>query len=53
MQSIDHLIDEVATYISERKQDTGHFYFTKNDLKYAYSQISLDASIQKRHYPKT
>ena len=49
MQSIDHLIDEVAANISERKQDTGQFYFSKNDLKYAYSQIPLDNNIQK-HY---
>ena len=48
MQSIDHLIEEVATYISERKQHTGQFYFSKFDLKNAYSQIPLDTNIQKR-----
>ena len=42
MQSIDHLIDAVATYISERSNHNGTFYFSKIDLKYAYSQISLD-----------
>ena len=47
MQSIDHLIDEVATYISERKQNPGEFFFSKIDLKYAYSQIPLDPNIQK------
>ena len=47
MQSIDHLIDEVANYISERKQNPGQFYFSKIDLKYAYSQIPLDPNIQK------
>ena len=38
MQSIDHLIDEVATYISERNQGTGQFYFSEIDLKSAYSK---------------
>ena len=47
MQGIDHLKEEVATYISERKQHTGQFYFSKIDLKYAYSQIPLDTNIQK------
>ena len=47
MQSIDHLIDEVANYIFERKQNPGQFYFSKIDLKYAYSQIPLDPNIQK------
>ena len=47
MQSIDHLIDEVATYISERKQDAGQIYFSKIDLICAYCQISLDTNIQK------
>ena len=47
MQSIDHLIDEVATYISERKRNPGQFFFSKIDLKYAYSQIPLDPNIQK------
>ena len=47
MQSIYHLIDEVANYISEMKQNPGQFYFSKIDLKYAYSQIPLDPNIQK------
>ena len=47
MQSIDHLIDEEANFISERKQNQGQFYFSKIDLKYAYSQIPLDPNIQK------
>ena len=47
MQSIDHLIDEEAIYISERKQETSQFYFAKIDLKYAYIKIPLDTSIQK------
>ena len=47
MQSIDHLKDEVATYISERKQNPGQFYFSTIDLKYAYSQNPLDTNIQK------
>ena len=33
MQSIDHLIDEVATYVSVRKHDTGQFYYSKIDRK--------------------
>ena len=47
MQSIDHLIDAVATYISERSNEIGTFYFSKIDLKYAYSQIPLDPELQK------
>ena len=47
MQSIDHLIDAVATYISERSNQNGIFYFSKIDLKYAYSQIPLDPELQK------
>ena len=47
MQSIDHVIDEVAIYITEFKKDPGQFYFSKIDLKYAYSQIPFDDSIQK------
>ena len=47
MQSIYHLIDEAATYISERKQNPGQFFCSKIDLKYAYSQIPLDPNIQK------
>ena len=47
MQSIDHLLDEVANYISEGKQNPGQFYFSKIDPKYACSQIPLDPNIQK------
>ena len=47
MQSIDHLIDSVAVYISERKILPGKHFFSKIDLKYAYSQIPLDENIQK------
>ena len=47
MQSMHHLKDEVANYISERKQNPGQFYCSKIDLKYAYSQIQLDPNIQK------
>ena len=47
MQSIDHLIEAVATYISERRIQNGTFYFSKIDLKYAYSQIPLDQQLQK------
>ena len=45
MQSIDHLIDAVALYISERKASPAIHWFSKFDLKYAYSQIPLDESI--------
>ena len=38
MQSVDHIIDAVANYVSERSSEQG-FYFSKMDLKYAYSQI--------------
>ena len=47
MQSIDHLIDSVAVYISERRNLPGKYFFPKIDLKYAYSQIPLDENIQK------
>ena len=47
MQSINHLIDAVANYVSERSTEHGTFYFSKIDLKYAYSQIPLDAQLQK------
>ena len=45
MQSFDHLIDAVALRISERKSSPGMYWFSKIDLKYAYSQIPLDESI--------
>ena len=47
MQSIDHLVDAVAHYSSQRKNSPGIFWFSKIDLKYAYSQIPLDKSIAK------
>ena len=47
MQSIDHLIDAVANYVSERSTEQGTFYFSKIDLKHAYSQIPLDPQLQK------
>ena len=47
MQSIDHLMDSVAVYISERKNKQGKYFFSKIDLKYAYSQIPLDDNIKK------
>ena len=47
MQSIDHLVDAVALYITQRKDSPGTFWFSKIDLKYAYSQIPLDDSIAK------
>ena len=47
MQSIDHLIDAVALYISERRKSPGTYWFSKIELKYAYSQIPIDESIAK------
>ena len=47
MQSIDHLVDAVVNYTSERSTNGGSFYFTKRDLKYAYSQIPLGPQLQK------
>ena len=47
MHSIDHLMDSVAVFISERKNKTAHYFFSKIDLKYAYSQIPLDENIKK------
>ena len=47
MQSIDHLVDAVALYITQRENSPGTFWFSKIDLKYAYSQITLEQSISK------
>ena len=47
MQSIDPLIDAVANFISERSTEQGTIYFSKIDLKYAYSQTPLDPHLQK------
>ena len=47
MQSIDHLMDAIACKISELKQKTGTLYFSKIDLKYAYSQVPLHEDTQK------
>ena len=47
MQSIDHLTDSLAMHISANKSAEGPWWFSKIDLKYAYSQIPLDESISK------
>ena len=47
MQSIDHLVDAVTLYITQRKDSPLTFWFSKMDLKYAFSQIPLDNSISK------
>ena len=47
MQSIDHLMDKIATKISEHKTTEGTLYFSKIDLKYAYSQLPLHPDTQK------
>ena len=48
MQSIDHLVDAVALHISQRQNSPGIFWFSKIDLKYAYSQIPLHQSVANR-----
>ena len=47
MQSFDHLIDALANYVSKRSTEQGTFFFSKIDLKYAYSQIPIDPQLQK------
>ena len=47
MQSIDHLVNAVALYITQRKNSPAKFWFAKIDLKYEYSQIPLEDSIGK------
>ena len=44
MQSIDHLTDSLAMQIASNKNKEGPLWFSKIDLKYAYSQIPLDNS---------
>ena len=45
MQSIDHLTDSLAMQIASNKNNEGPWWFSKIDLKYAYSQIPFDNSI--------
>ena len=45
MQSIDHLTDSLAMQIASNKNKEGPWWFSKINLKYAYSQIPLDNSI--------
>ena len=47
MQSIDHLMDTISKKICEQKNKPSTFYFSKIDLKYAYSQIPLHKDTQK------
>ena len=47
MQSIDNLMNAVVNYISDNKQFPGEFFFSKIDLKCAYSQKPLHPSIQR------
>ena len=47
MQSIDHLIDAVANYVSEQSTEQGTYYVSKIDLKNAYNQIPIDPQLQK------
>ena len=47
MQSIDHLTDSLAMQIASDKKKEGPWWFSKIELKYAYSQIPLDNSISE------
>ena len=47
MQSIYHLMDKIGMKISELKTQEGKLYFSKIDLKYAYSQLLLQRDTQK------
>ena len=47
MQSIDHLLDKIGMKISKLKSQEGRLYFSKIDLKYAYSQLPLHPDTQK------
>ena len=47
MQSIDHLMDKIGMKISELKSQEGTLYFSKIELKYAYSQLPLHPDTQK------
>ena len=47
MQSIDQLMDTIACKISELKHKRGTLYYSKVDLKYAYSQVPLHEETQK------
>ena len=47
MQSLDHLMDKIGMKISELKTQEGNLYFSKIDLKYAYSQLPLHPDTQK------
>ena len=41
MRTINHLVDAVALYITQRENSPGTFWFSKIVLKYAYSQIPI------------
>ena len=47
VQSIDHLMDKIAMKISELKSTKVTQYFSKIDLKNAYSQLPLQPETQK------
>ena len=49
MQSIDHLMNKIAMQISEHKKTEGTLYFSKIDLKYVYSQLSLHPDTLQKH----
>ena len=47
MQSIVHLMDKSAIKLSELKAKEGTQYFSKIDLKYAYSKLPLHPDTQR------
>ena len=47
MQSIDYFMETIVCKVSELKQKEGTVYFSKIDLKYAYSQKPLHKDTQK------
>ena len=47
MQRIDHLMDAILKKISELQNKIGTIYFSKIDLKYAYSQMPLHKEAQR------
>ena len=52
MQSIDHLKNKIAIEVSELKATKGTLYFSKIDLKFAYSQLPLHPETQKFQYTR-
>ena len=47
MQSLKNLVNAVALKLSRQKEYPGTFWFSKDDLNYAYSQLPLEVWIAK------